>query len=201
MAISDARKRANKKWNDANMTQRYDRIQLVVPKGQKVNIQAAAEESGESLNGYINRAILCQMGQARWPEALTECEICGTSYVQGIVDDEVQHEKNHNKFIKAQAEYGADYILTHAQQEELKAKASQEADPVKAFEMKARAWYSRSIESYGYGKRHPSYHEFVAMLLNQEYQRNDLPEAACNMLIAKYGQLPGISEGHSYWKA
>lgn len=61
MPISESRKRANKKWNDANMKERYDRIQLVVPKGRKEVIQSAAQESGESLNAYIIRAVDTQM--------------------------------------------------------------------------------------------------------------------------------------------
>lgn len=57
MAISEARKKANKKWNDENLKKRYDRIQIVVPKGKKELIQAAAHEANESVNSYINKAI------------------------------------------------------------------------------------------------------------------------------------------------
>ena len=35
----------------------YDRINLTVPKGQKDIIQAHSEATGESVNGFINRAI------------------------------------------------------------------------------------------------------------------------------------------------
>jgi uncharacterized protein (DUF1778 family) len=35
----------------------YDRINLTVPKGQKEIIKAHAEANGESLNGFIQRAI------------------------------------------------------------------------------------------------------------------------------------------------
>ena len=35
----------------------YDRINLTVKKGQKESIQQHAEKHGESLNGFINRAI------------------------------------------------------------------------------------------------------------------------------------------------
>lgn len=35
----------------------YDRIQLIVKKGQKSNVQAAAEKQGESLNAYVVGAI------------------------------------------------------------------------------------------------------------------------------------------------
>lgn len=44
--ISEARKRANKKWNDAHMKERYDRVQLVLPKGKKEDLQAIAERHG-----------------------------------------------------------------------------------------------------------------------------------------------------------
>ena len=61
MPLSEARKKANKKWNDANMKDKYDRIQLVVPKGQKNAIQAAAQAQGESLNEYIKKAVEARM--------------------------------------------------------------------------------------------------------------------------------------------
>lgn len=57
MALSEAKKRANKKWNDANLKERYDRIQLVVPKGKKELIQSAAKQKGMSTNEFINQII------------------------------------------------------------------------------------------------------------------------------------------------
>jgi len=53
MAISEAQKKAVAKYNAAN----YERIELRVEKGQKDIIKAHAESKGESLNGFINRAI------------------------------------------------------------------------------------------------------------------------------------------------
>lgn len=43
----------NNSFNAAN----YDRINLTVPKGQKEAIRMHAESHGESVNGFINRAI------------------------------------------------------------------------------------------------------------------------------------------------
>lgn len=57
MSLSEARKRANKKWNDENLNKLYDRVSVLVPKGKKDIIKAHAEQQGESLNGFINRAI------------------------------------------------------------------------------------------------------------------------------------------------
>ena len=55
--MSEARKRANKKWNDENMAKKYERIQLVVPKGRKEEIEAFAKERGESVNGLMNQLV------------------------------------------------------------------------------------------------------------------------------------------------
>lgn len=57
MPLSEARKRANKKWNDANMAVKYDHAHLVIPKGDKDVIKAAADAAGQSVNAYILQAV------------------------------------------------------------------------------------------------------------------------------------------------
>lgn len=52
MAISEARKRANKKYVD-----KQEEIKIRVPMGRKEKIKSFAESKGESLNGYITRLI------------------------------------------------------------------------------------------------------------------------------------------------
>lgn len=39
----------------------YDRVNLTMPKGKKDTVQAHAAARGESVNGFINRAIDSQM--------------------------------------------------------------------------------------------------------------------------------------------
>ena len=51
--ISEARRRANEKYN----AKAYDEMKVRVPKGRKAELQAHAEEQGESLNGFIVRAV------------------------------------------------------------------------------------------------------------------------------------------------
>lgn len=53
MALTEAQKRANAKYN----AKAYDRVELKVKKGRKDEIKAHADNKGESLNGFINRAI------------------------------------------------------------------------------------------------------------------------------------------------
>lgn len=60
MAVSKAQQKAVNKYMAAN----YDRINLTVPKGRKEEIQAFAAQTGESVNGFINRAIGEAMGDS-----------------------------------------------------------------------------------------------------------------------------------------
>lgn len=53
LPVSKAQQRAVNKYMSAN----YDRINLTLDKGRKDIIKAHAESRGESVNGFINRAI------------------------------------------------------------------------------------------------------------------------------------------------
>ena len=53
MAISKAQQEAVARYNAKS----YDRIELKVKKGRKDIVKTHAESQGESLNGFINRAI------------------------------------------------------------------------------------------------------------------------------------------------
>ncbi len=60
MAIkSEAQRKAVAKYNAAN----YDKVLLTVKKGRRENIKDYAAAHGESLNGFINRAIEEAMGR------------------------------------------------------------------------------------------------------------------------------------------
>lgn len=57
--MGTAATRAKNKWQKENI----DRVNLTMPKGRKETIQAHAGARGESVNGFINRAIDQAMGQ------------------------------------------------------------------------------------------------------------------------------------------
>jgi uncharacterized protein (DUF1778 family) len=65
---SEARIRANNKYND----KAYDRINIAVPKGHKDTIKAHADSRGESVNGFVNRAIQDRMERDRRGEDMDE---------------------------------------------------------------------------------------------------------------------------------
>ena len=45
----------------------YDQLPIRIPKGQKLTVQAAAEEVGESVNQFTNKALLARIGIDEWP--------------------------------------------------------------------------------------------------------------------------------------
>ena len=53
MPKTEAQKRATLKYD----AKTYDRVELKVSKGKKTTLQTHAAERGESLNGFVNRAI------------------------------------------------------------------------------------------------------------------------------------------------
>ena len=53
MASSEAAKRAVKKYDQ----EKIDRIAMRVPKGKREVIQAHAQEQGETINAFLNRAV------------------------------------------------------------------------------------------------------------------------------------------------
>lgn len=59
--MSQAKKNANARWNDENLKKKYDRIQLVVYKGDKDIIKTAADQAGESVSTYIVEAVRQRM--------------------------------------------------------------------------------------------------------------------------------------------
>ena len=68
MPLSEARKRANAKYNQ----KAYDRIEVKVKKGRKEEIREFAESQGESINSFINRAIAEAMGEAERKQAVKQ---------------------------------------------------------------------------------------------------------------------------------
>ena len=53
MAVSKAQQKAVNKYMRAN----YDRINLTLPKGCKGEIESHVQQTGESINSFIRRAI------------------------------------------------------------------------------------------------------------------------------------------------
>ena len=59
--------KAQQKAVNKYMKNNYDNLRIVIPKGQKATIEAAAKAAGESINQYTQKALLMRMGLTEWP--------------------------------------------------------------------------------------------------------------------------------------
>ena len=50
-------------YDNAFIKEKYDRINFLVPKGEKEIIKAAADQAGKSVNAYILEAVHEKMGR------------------------------------------------------------------------------------------------------------------------------------------
>ena len=73
------------------INQNLDRINLTIPKGQKQIIQSHATAYGESVNGFINRAIRETMDRDPKREKRTQ-QIAQIAVEQGLSAEEAEHE-------------------------------------------------------------------------------------------------------------
>ena len=89
MALSEAKKRGNAKWDAAHL----DRMSLALPKGKKDAIKAAAALAGESMNQYIGNAIDMRMmgtGESETPSSvLTPAALCAAQAGAKLAGEEL----------------------------------------------------------------------------------------------------------------
>ena len=66
--------KAQQKAVNKYMKNNYDNLRIVVPKGQKATVEAAAKAAGESINQYTQKALLMRMGLTEWPQPVEKPE-------------------------------------------------------------------------------------------------------------------------------
>lgn len=59
-------------WQNDYIRRTYDRLNILIPKGQKATIERAAQEANESINQFTNQALLKHMNLTQWPETENE---------------------------------------------------------------------------------------------------------------------------------
>lgn len=66
--------KAQQKAVNKYMKNNYDNLRIVIPKGQKATVEAAAKAAGESINQYTQKALLARMGLTEWPRPTEEMQ-------------------------------------------------------------------------------------------------------------------------------
>lgn len=80
MPVAFKKKEDATAYQNRYIAQTYDRINLTVAKGRKDTIKAHAESRGESVNGFINRAI--DEAMERDNAAPCAAEVCGEGNIK-----------------------------------------------------------------------------------------------------------------------
>jgi hypothetical protein len=97
---------------------------------------------------------------------MTTCEQCGLIYTSDHKPDVKEHEKRHQKWLKACAKFG--YLLPYYEREKLKGVASAIEDKETADTLRFWAWFCRSIQENDYNLNHMSFAEYIEFLKNQK---------------------------------
>lgn len=136
---------------------------------------------------------------------VTRCPVCGYIYsASGGSSDARQHAKRHHQFVAANEEYGL--LYNRAEYEKIKGLAyniihdseSTYEDKLEAARDILRSYFSRSVDSWGYGPGHPNFRQFAAMLLRAN-DYSDLGDDIKNALVKEYGLADGLRDGNTYY--
>lgn len=96
MTVSKAQQRAVNKYMAAN----YDRVNLTMPKGRKIEIQVYAEAHGESVNSFINRAILETMSESHQEAAGTHGDAITLTALEKAREGALKSQETVSAFIE-----------------------------------------------------------------------------------------------------
>lgn len=132
-----------------------------------------------------------------------ECE-CGFRFTAEGDDNSPEHKADHNRYMLFKKRFGFFTLETaELQQNYHKAvdlsKDLTESERIKFIEHSFQRYFTSSAFKSNWDN-HPNFSDYCAMLLNQEYYKNNIPKKIYQVLVSKYGVKPGLPEGKTIWK-
>jgi len=135
---------------------------------------------------------------------IDSCTECGFEYYPLEKEDFEHHKIRHNNFLNFS---DRDLFLIYSDREAIKRKYheilqknnSSILEKVDAAIKLYQCWYARSIEDNNFDIKHPSFDEYIAMMLNRENSKKDLSTPVYDLLVQRYGLKEGIPNGKSYY--
>lgn len=132
------------------------------------------------------------------------CPICRFEYCPLEKEDFEEHKVRHNNFLNFPDK---DLFLSYSNRDDLKEKSHQIlkntnstiSEKVDAAIKLYQCWFSRSIDIQNFKINHAPFDEYVAMILNWESSKEDLPKPVYNLLVEKYGIKEGLPENETYY--
>lgn len=135
---------------------------------------------------------------------LPYCPLCGQGYNKDDQKDVKYHNQMHKKWQDAVDEFG--FCWPYKVRESIKHRSKRIVEN-KSIDLNSRyfaalnvmkSYFSRSLEASAYDLSHPNFHDYVGMLMNQEYWKKYLGNDVYCLLNDSFNPLPGMSEGTTY---
>ena len=164
------------------------------------NLQGVGNETLIKLASFFNVSYDFLSNDAE----IDSCPLCGALYCPLEKEDFDSHKIRHNNFLNFS---DRDLFLIYSDREAIKRKYheilqknnSSILEKVDAAIKLYQCWYARSIEDNNFDIKHPSFDEYIAMMLNRENSKKDLSTPVYDLLVQRYGLKEGIPNGKSYY--
>lgn len=168
-------------WKNGKSNPKKDKIALIanyfkVPPSFFDNIPSPnCLECGELLNPYGEETNYHDIQHAKWQKAVAKFGFCWPHSVcenaKGLARAKLEKERN---------------ILS------LDERIALTEDIFKSL-------FSRSLSANDFSLLHPTYEQYVAMLLYQKQFEDKVDDEVRQAMVKKYGKAPGINEGETYY--
>lgn len=163
------------------------------------NLQGVGNETLIKLANFFNVSVDFLSNNSE----IDSCPICGLSYCPLEKEDFEIHKIRHNNFLKFPER---SLFLTYTNREVIKRKCheilknnnSSITEKIDAAIKLFQCWYARSIDESDFSTTHPSFNEYIAMMLNRKKSKDELSIPVYNTLVETYGTKEGIPSGESY---
>lgn len=136
---------------------------------------------------------------------MIRCRDCGADYDSSDPKQVDQHESRHLKWSKAVQKFGFCWTAIHRERVKGDARGRIEGGNLSDEEYVDvqltvfKALFSRSLEDSGYCLDHVDFPTYVAMCLNQEQWKREIPTRIYDILAEIYGVKPGMEHGSHYF--
>jgi len=212
--------------NQRNLKQ-VDILQLAKPYCEKHNVTLGKSDLSQFVNGKVTpgQQKLTILGLAlnvseAWlmgldvpaQREMTVCPVCGLLYAADFEPDAIEHNQYHNKFLLARNRFGICYSpleFDRIKEDAYKIIHSSLYSSEKTYTIKDQidatikllaTYFSRSVWSNNYNLMHPTFAEYIPMLLNQNHWKNSIDKDIYNTLVYQYGTSPGLTEGKTIYE-
>ena len=132
------------------------------------------------------------------------CHLCGLTYLKDDPKDNYEHQIYHEKWEKAVNKFGFCWpysvreSIKHANMRIIEDASKSTKEHYKAVINILKSYFSRSLYGNDFDLNHPSFNEYVSLLLNQIYWKENIPENAYKQLVFDYSTQEGFPEGTTY---